>query len=218
MAATARRARSGRRESAPGGNIFCALAVLPLLLFVAACERQSAPRARAESLALTAADGVPARGAATQAATTAPIALPKSAPMQPDSETTAVASPGSTQSTPMRCPPRAPKAGAACDNPALDCSYVDCKGAGETNVHCYRGKIVIETLPCAAFSCGGGAECHGDQICVERKSGAHATRCVPNPCGANAVSCECAASLCNGEACSTHGRTVRCGGPCRGCP
>lgn len=117
-----------------------------------------------------------------------------------------------------RCPPGPPKDGTTCVDPALACTYVDCPGKGETAVHCVRGKTVSETVPCANFSCGGGAECGGSQICVERTNGSHKTECLPNPCGKAAISCECAASLCKGDACSVHGRIVSCGAPCPGCP
>jgi hypothetical protein len=121
---------------------------------------------------------------------------------------------GSTQ----RCPARPPKTGSACSDPALACHYVDCPGAGELTVHCARGRIVSETLPCASFSCGGGAECGMTEVCVERKGGSHQTKCVPNPCGKNAVGCDCAGHLCGGDACTTHGRIISCGAPCDGCP
>lgn len=119
---------------------------------------------------------------------------------------------------PKKCAPNAQKAGSTCGDPGLVCTYVDCPGSGETTVHCVRGKIVHETVPCASFSCAGGSECSADQICVERVSGSHKTECVANPCGKKAVTCECAGRLCEGEACTVHGRIVTCGAPCPGCP
>jgi hypothetical protein len=117
-----------------------------------------------------------------------------------------------------RCPPLPPKDGSPCNDPSLACTYVACPGAGETSVHCYRGKVVSEVVPCANFSCGGGVECSADKICVERSHGSHQTRCVPNPCGTKALTCDCAGNLCDGEACAIHGRIVRCGSGCAGCP
>jgi len=219
MAARNRSGVRGRvRRTPTRAHAWCT--TLLSLLTMVACERRNEPASVTREGARIATVDAPisSNPTSTQVAIT-PI---ESSSPEPATRTPNVkgldAPAGGPRSAPMRCPRKPPKAGATCDNPALDCRYLDCKGVGEISVHCYRGKTIIETLACAAFSCGGGSECQGDQICVERESGAHATRCLANPCGTNAVTCECAGSACNGEPCSSHGRTIQCGGPCPGCP
>lgn len=211
----------GRAESGGRASIRWLSAAMLSILLALGCDRSAEPaaggRASAPSVQTKATPAVSPPSVSVAPTITTESAKWQASTNLPDASEPLASARGS-RSAPPRCPVQLPKAGAACDNPAMDCSYVDCKGVGQTSVHCYRGKTILETTPCAAFACGGGAECHGDQICVERQDGSHSTRCIENSCGTKAVSCECAGSVCKADTCSTQGRTVRCGGTCSGCP
>lgn len=67
----------------------------------------------------------------------------------------------------------------------------------------------------ASFQCGpadAGVRCEEDQICREFADlGGLQYQCVANPCGSGALSCDCAASVCQGFVCaSVEDRTVSC--------
>lgn len=205
------------------GSTFFALGVS----FSFACERPAEPAPRAIGGSELDASTVLSGQASTPRTQPAPVDVPRSGeqaaaePLRATAVTASVAAgPAGPRggTPPKKCPPRPQKAGSACGDPGLVCTYVDCPGSGETTVHCVHGKVVHETVACASFSCAGGSDCNADQICVERASGSHRTECVANPCGKKAVTCECAGRLCEGEACTVHGRIVTCGAPCPGCP
>jgi hypothetical protein len=53
-----------------------------------------------------------------------------------------------------------------------------------------------------SLRCALGGPCPQGQICVIQAGGAVGSRCEPNPCGANPISCACARILCGGRQCS----------------
>lgn len=106
------------------------------------------------------------------------------------------------------CPVNPPTNGAPC-SVSYQCTYLDCDGVGQTTAFCNGATVSTEVLPCAATACGAD-ECAQPSICVEHMGGM-ATECVENPCGDRAITCACAAELCDPvEACSVTGAIVHC--------
>jgi hypothetical protein len=106
------------------------------------------------------------------------------------------------------CPSTAPTNGAAC-KVGYQCTYYDCKNAGQVNAFCNGSKVSTEVLPCANIACGA-TECEPGTICVEHMGGM-TTECQQNPCGEHALSCGCVGSLCAvAETCSVSAGSVHC--------
>jgi hypothetical protein len=106
------------------------------------------------------------------------------------------------------CPVNPPANGAPCSG-SYQCTYLDCDGAGQISAFCNGTTVSTEVLLCVATACGA-SECEPPSICVERQGGM-VVECADNPCGDRAITCGCAADLCNPtEMCSTTGAKVHC--------
>jgi len=117
------------------------------------------------------------------------------------------------------CPPAIPQDGVSC-TVAMNCIYLDCSGAGRVTASCDGNAFSVSAVACSDIPnrCGIN-DCAVGQVCLEQYSGAVQRTCSANPCGAHAIGCDCAASLCQpGWTCSTQGVTVRCTSPCTNCP
>jgi len=117
------------------------------------------------------------------------------------------------------CPPAAPQDGASC-SVSMNCIYLDCNGRGRVTASCDGHGFSVAAVACSDITdhCGL-SDCAAGQVCLEQYSGTFQQTCSANPCGAHAIGCECAASLCpTGWACSTQGVTVRCASSCTACP
>ena len=126
---------------------------------------------------------------------------------------------GGTAGSGSVCPPVIPQDGGSC-TVATNCIYLDCNGAGRVTASCDGHAFSVSAVACSDVPnhCGIN-ECAAGQVCLEQYSGVVQRSCSANPCGAHAIGCDCAASLCQtGWACSTQGVTVRCSSPCTNCP
>jgi hypothetical protein len=99
-----------------------------------------------------------------------------------------------------RCPARVPRSGEPCVLGQVACGYLSCGTFGVARAQCVLETWSVSTTPCAPISCGGTVCAVGD-LCRTDVGGARVSRCVANPCGAGAVSCQC---VCGG-ACATNG-------------
>jgi hypothetical protein len=111
------------------------------------------------------------------------------------------------------CPPTAPTQGASCTcvSTPVPCHYDCATSMKSIDATCVNDVWSTQITTCAAVPCGASM-CMPGQICVKRTSGPGYTyQCSDNPCGANALSCTCAASLCQaGTTCSVSGTTLSC--------
>ena len=121
-------------------------------------------------------------------------------------------------STASNCPQSPPSNGATCLS-QFSCTYLDCSGAGRVTATCDGSVFAVSSVACDTppIRCGV-TDCAVGQICLEQYSGTASRTCVNNSCGTEALSCDCAASLCpKGWTCTTTGVTVQCASPCTSC-
>jgi len=87
------------------------------------------------------------------------------------------------------CPGAAPAGGQSC-SAAATCFYEDCAASGRTVARCENGAWAVETGPCTGVFCQSQT-CPAGQVCMMLGGGALLIECVPNSCGAAAISCGC---------------------------
>lgn len=98
------------------------------------------------------------------------------------------------------CPDTPPTAGAPCEPCAAvpSCTYNDCAGTGRTVAQCLANAWHVTTEACDVTDCDG-LKC-GDGVCLlVQGQAAGDRRCAADPCVGSVLTCECAASICDGE-------------------
>lgn len=104
---------------------------------------------------------------------------------------------------PAGCPATAPEAGAECAASICaqwsPCGYA-CDGTNALLATCTDGKWELLETPCADPIPCGDVTCEAGQVCLENGGGVGLFySCQEDPCAGQALSCECAASLCGGS-------------------
>ena len=112
------------------------------------------------------------------------------------------------------CPSEDPVSAAPCSTPGLVCPLPN--QCCQPSASCTNGHWTISAPDCAqlCLACGPNLDCAANAVCVATSvANTVDYRCEVNPCSGAALSCLCAAPLCDADAAtcvSTVGSVVTC--------